>query len=67
MIYQFKDGPLDGVEQDIPEIPIYGFFRYPIPAVRHFAPNDDQTFGPYNQEALYRVTDIGEMTFERYQ
>jgi len=67
MIYQFKDGLLDGAEQEIPEIPVQGFYRHPIPAVGHFAPNDDQTFEPYNPEALYRVTDIGEMTFERYQ
>ena len=67
MIYQFKDGPLDGEEQDIQEIPLGGFYRYPIPATMGLCPNDDRTFEPYNQEAIYRVTDIGEMTFKKYR
>jgi len=67
MIYQFKNGILDGEETDIPEIPVGGFFRYPMPSTLHFAPNDDQSFDPYNREAIYRVTDIGEMTFEHYK
>jgi hypothetical protein len=67
MIYQFKDGILDGEETDIQEIPFGGFYRYPIPPTQHFAPNDDQSFETYYREAIYRVTDIGEMTFEHYK
>ena len=64
MIYH---GPLDGEETDIQEIPIGGFFRHPIPAAMSIQPSDNDTFEPINQEAIYRVTDIGEMTFESYR
>ncbi|MEM7599836.1 MAG: hypothetical protein AAF357_00290 [Verrucomicrobiota bacterium] len=64
MIYQFKDGPLDGEEMSIPEMPIGEVFRYPMPPAISLT-TDFVDFKP-SPEARYRVTDIGEMTLESH-
>ena len=67
MIYQFKDGPLDGEEMDIPEMPMGEVFRYPIlPAISLTPSEGFDDFKPA-PEARYRVTDIGEMTLDHYE
>lgn len=66
MLYQFKNGPLDGEEQHIPEMPLGAIFRYPLPpaiGVISRAGFDDGK----PLEARYRVTNIGEMTFDHYE
>jgi len=67
MIYQFKNGPLDGTEADIPEMPVDAIFRHPmersiLPTLQDFDPNLQN-----NPEDHYRVTDIGDMTFDHYE
>ena len=67
MIYQFKDGPLDGEEMEIPEMPLGGLFRHPIPPAINLTPSEGfNDFKPL-PEAHYRVTDIGEMTLDHYE
>jgi len=67
MIYQFKRGPLDGEEWSIPEMPIGTIFRHPLPpAIGVISRVESDDWGP-PPEARYRVTDIGEMTFDHYQ
>lgn len=66
MIYQFKNGPIDGEEQDIPEMPMGAIFRYPLPEPPAVTASQGFTEDVKMWEARYRVTDIGEMTFYQY-
>ena len=67
MIYQFKDGPLDGEEKHVPDMPLGAIFRYPMPP--EIEVKATPTLYPFGKplEARYRVTDIGEMTFDHYE
>ena len=67
MIYQFKDGPLDGAERNIPEISTGGDYRHPLP--HDTPPVVLDGFGeiPHPLEAVYTETDIGELTFSHYR
>lgn len=67
MIYQFKGGPLDGGEFDIPEMDIGEIFRHPIP--NDPDANLDASNTAQNVDFLtarYRVTCVGEMAFDCY-
>lgn len=67
MIYQFKDGPLDGAEKEIAEIPLGQIFAYPIRIAPNFIASEEiENFRPV-PKVCYRVTDIGEMTLDHYE
>lgn len=65
MIYQFKNGPSDGLAKNLPEFPVGAIIRFPVltnQACFIWQPD----FVDY-ETAIYRVIDIGEAKFEGFQ